>query len=309
MAFLRREEEAGRPKQLKKRLRESRANELGAFMSGIQLFATYHNPDVFIPSARSLIPVQAGAAFANTHFKGMKTDDAGDNISIKNPSYCELTTQYWAWKNVDASHYGFMHYRRLFNFSKTIYPIHHEPFIFGEVVFDKMSRSSLKEIGFFDDNIQEVVKSCDFIAPVATQSPNGLSVYEQYRSSEGHHIEDLDLAMDIIEKKYPRIWPSACSYLNQAIMYVCNMFVMRKELFFDYSAFLFDVLNEHESERRVSDDSTIGRRVSGYLGERICGMYIKYLYEMGYDGRELQRVFFRDVRPSRMKRALSAIKG
>ena len=45
----------------------------------------------------------------------MLHDDEGDNISNKNKTYCELTAQYWAWKNMEADYYGFFHYRRYFH--------------------------------------------------------------------------------------------------------------------------------------------------------------------------------------------------
>ncbi len=44
-------------------------------------------------------------------------DDTGDNISVKNPNYCELTGIYWIWKNVDndpTEIIGISHYRRYF---------------------------------------------------------------------------------------------------------------------------------------------------------------------------------------------------
>lgn len=39
-------------------------------------------------------------------------DDTGDNISCKKRCYCELTAQYWTWKNIQADYYGFFHYCR-----------------------------------------------------------------------------------------------------------------------------------------------------------------------------------------------------
>ena len=31
-----------------------------------------------------------------------KKDNTGDNISAKNPNFCELTSLYWAWKSLVA---------------------------------------------------------------------------------------------------------------------------------------------------------------------------------------------------------------
>ena len=42
----------------------------------------------------------------------------GENIYPKNPDYCELTAQYWAWKNIDCDYYGFFHYRRYLTFHR-----------------------------------------------------------------------------------------------------------------------------------------------------------------------------------------------
>jgi len=49
---------------------------------------------------------------------GYVGDNTGDNISLKNPSYCELTGLYWAWKNLDVDYLGLAHYRRHFTLKK-----------------------------------------------------------------------------------------------------------------------------------------------------------------------------------------------
>lgn len=41
-------------------------------------------------------------------------NNTGENISIKNPNYCELTGLYWAWKNLECEYIGLCHYRRYF---------------------------------------------------------------------------------------------------------------------------------------------------------------------------------------------------
>ena len=77
----------------------------------IKLFVCCHRP-CEVPGHPLLVPLQVGAALADGHFAGFVHDDTGDNISHKNRSYCELTGQYWAWKNAEADYYGFFHYRR-----------------------------------------------------------------------------------------------------------------------------------------------------------------------------------------------------
>src|SRR5699024_4773412 len=44
--------------------------------------------------------------------------NTGDNISLDNPRFCELTAVYWAWKNLDAGYIGLVHYRRYFRGKK-----------------------------------------------------------------------------------------------------------------------------------------------------------------------------------------------
>lgn len=41
---------------------------------------------------------------------GYQGDNTGDNISLKNANYCELTGLYWAWKNLNADYIGLVHY-------------------------------------------------------------------------------------------------------------------------------------------------------------------------------------------------------
>ena len=69
--------------------------------SNIRIFVSAHKQATF-PKGESILPMQVGAAHATTRFPNTLHDDEGENISAENPRYCELTAQYWAWKNEDS---------------------------------------------------------------------------------------------------------------------------------------------------------------------------------------------------------------
>ena len=81
----------------------------------IKILVSCHK-DIVTPSSDVFLPVHVGAANTKTSLIGMQPDNEGDNISQRNFTYCELSAQYWAWKNLDADYYGLCHYRRVLCF-------------------------------------------------------------------------------------------------------------------------------------------------------------------------------------------------
>ncbi len=72
-----------------------------------------------MPEDEMYLPVHVGAegkvdAEGNPLDLGYTKDNTGENISNLNPSFCELTGLYWAWKNLDSDYIGLAHYRRHF---------------------------------------------------------------------------------------------------------------------------------------------------------------------------------------------------
>ena len=57
---------------------------------------------------------------------------------------------------------------------------------------------------------------------------------QQYELTPYLYNEDLDVLLAILEEKYPEYYETALEYFNLDKGYFCNMFIMRKEIFFSY---------------------------------------------------------------------------
>ena len=66
-----------------------------------------------MPESNMYMPVHVGSE--GKQDLGYTKDNTGENISTKNPYFCELTGLYWAWKNLNNEYIGLAHYRRHFS--------------------------------------------------------------------------------------------------------------------------------------------------------------------------------------------------
>ncbi|MFG6333704.1 MAG: DUF4422 domain-containing protein [Lachnospiraceae bacterium] len=246
--------------------------------------------------------VLAGADFQKGGTDLVK-DNTGDHISVKNKSYCELTTQYWAWKNTDYDYYGFCHYRRYFSFSDQKL----EESQWGTIEYPYINTRAILELQIDEDTIQKKVTQYDFLIAkgIRTRQLGADNVREHYKNAAELHVEDFDIMMDVIRQKYPDFYPAADKYAKGDVSYPCNMFIMKKELFEKYSEFLFGVLAECEKRIDTSLYCVQSFRTIGHLAERLLGIYYVYLQEQGdYRLGTLQIALFKNtdtvepVRPS-----------
>lgn len=250
-------------------------------MSEIKIFVS-HTPDS--RNIRIRHPLFYHVAAGSDLWKapipeGMLADNTGTHISGKNRTYCELTTQYWAWKNAEADYYGFCHYRRYFSFAPHLL----READCGCLVYPYMNQELRKELYMGEKKIRRKAESYDFLIAkgIPVQALHARSVYDHYKKAKELHIQDLELFLKILCRKYPQLASAARSYIGGKVFYPCNMFLMKKEIFQEYSDMLFQILDVFERKADMSLYSREGRRTPGHLGERFAGIYYEYLQQQG----------------------------
>lgn len=148
-------------------------------------------------------------------------DNNLDNIANKNANYCELTAQYWISHNTNSKYVGLVHYRRFFYKNSF-------KFCFNKVLDTNCFKTKLKKY--------------DVILPKKTNI--GQSVYNDYKIH--HYIKDLDNCGKVIKEKYPEYYESFENLKKIKKLSTCNMIVTSKEIYDDYTKWLFDILFEVE---------------------------------------------------------------
>lgn len=216
----------------------------------------------------------AGAVFQKEK-SSLRGDDTGDNISYKNKSYCELTTQYWAWKNTDYDYYGFCHYRRFFSFADAKI----EESEWGTIEYPFLTENCMKQLGWDESIVRNKIEKYDFLIAkgIPTEALGAESVREHYRNAPELYEHDFESMMNIVKEKYPEIYPYAEQYAEGNVSYPCNMFIMKKDLFRKFSEFEFDVLEEFEKNACMDNYCIQSYRVTGHLAERLLGIYYMYV--------------------------------
>lgn len=265
----------------------------------IRIYVVCHKP-AYVPENPYLYPIQVGTALSGKKLPGMLHDDEGDNISERNKTYCELTAQYWAWKNEEADYYGFFHYRRYLAFDPSL----NKDDGWGNIAYDRISEEAIEEMKLQPEIMRDLITKYDVISVRGRRYPRiktegkTMDVYHEYGMVPFQHRKDLDITLQILKEKYPAFAQTADSYMQSETAHECNMFIMKKEIYKNYCAWLFDIL--FEAEKRIDSTwySVEEYRVMGYLAERLCGIYYEWLKtQPGIRSGELPKTLFKETAP------------
>lgn len=215
----------------------------------IKIIVAAHRP-YEMPKEDIYLPIHVGKKGKKSF--GIKGDDTGDNISEKNPYFCELTAIYWAYKNLDADFIGLAHYRRQFSL--------------------KPKTSDFSSV-LSSEQAKELVSKNDVILP-RKQRYFIESLYSHYAHT--HDEEHLKVLRGVICDICPEYLPHFIALKKRTSAHMFNMFIMKKEIFVSYCEWLFKLLFEAEKRLDLESMPPFEKRVIGRYAELLLDMWIEH---------------------------------
>lgn len=215
---------------------------------------------VNLPKMNGYQPIQVG--MNKEDFPGYIRDNTKENIADKNANYCELTAQYWIWKNTNGDVKGLVHYRRFLE-NKSL---------------NLTQNSKFKHI-VADEEIENYLNECDLLLP-KRRNYFIETLYSHYIHS--HKKEGLDVTREVIANSFPEYLNSYDVVLNRKTAHMFNMIIAKKNVFDEYSAWLFDVLGQVESKLDISNWNQSESRVYGYISELLLDVWLDQHKDLKY---------------------------
>lgn len=205
-------------------------------------------------------PIKVGSGLSDDEAVslGFLRDNAGQNISSKNPFYCELTAQYWAWKNLkNTDIIGLSHYRRYF-------------------ADYKFFSNNMKDFIVKENKVRSILQRHKIIIPYRTKKSHGAMLYkDRPRDEQEQYWLTLQ---DIIYADYPEMKGAFDSVLTGRTTIYLNMMITTKKIFDEYSEWIFDVLDKFDQRTENGGGKRIPR-VDGYLSETLLDVWVSYRFK------------------------------
>jgi hypothetical protein len=262
-------------------------------MERVKILVAHHKTESIIGNVVYL-PIHVGKSLSSKDLD-MQCDNEGENISDKNPLYCEMTGWYWAWKHLKAEYIGLCHYRRYFTFRSIGFKerliaklsiayvnifgglLHKTGGYFPNIVVNNENELRL-EAKDFAKCIDDILKDKDYDAVVP--SPHRFTNGDTYSYFVVFGREFLSLLSEIIERQHPDFYPFYKASLKESSFYAGNMAIFKYKHFDEYCTLVFSILKEFEVlmvERGLCIDPYKERlcsRIIGYLAEVLTNAFI-----------------------------------
>lgn len=222
------------------------------------IVATHKKSDM--PIDRIYLPLHVGAACnLNSDGKcidyGYAKDNTGDNISLKNPYFCELTGLYWAWKNIDSDYIGLVHYRRLFS---------------NRHITDK---DNIINHAITYEELEPMLGTYDVFVPQKRRYYIE-TLYSHYAHT--HDVSHLAICREIIANKYQDYLKIYDKVLSRRWGYMFNMMILKKGLLNSYCSWLFAILFDLFDKVDHENMSQFDKRFCGRVSEILFNVWLEY---------------------------------
>jgi len=251
----------------------------------IKILVAYHKKSPLFKND-IVIPIHAGRAVAKVKskdgvisdqdfewlMKNMIGDDTGENISELNRDLNEWTVLYWAWKNYDKlgnpDYIGLCHYRRFFELP---------------VLKHKRFGDYLNKHGYSQENFDTIFKKYEFIYGHATPPAPQVG------------FDGWQKAVELSQKYHPLLYKEYLNFRKEMKFYCNNMFIMKKEDFFNMCKecfpVAFDFIKKDKKkvmnlvypnpspslQKAIDENGGWYPRSTSYMMEYISSFYFTYL--------------------------------
>lgn len=118
----------------------------------------------------------------------------------------------------------------------------------GVVNYPEITSEYEETFGLNEAAVASCIDGYDILLPKKwdVRAAGSKNNYDHYKTSNYLHIKDYQTAIDVLLKQHPE-YRQAIEEFNVATSgYYTNMYVMNRELFLEYSAWLFGIMSELE---------------------------------------------------------------
>jgi hypothetical protein len=208
-----------------------------------------------MPTDKCYLPLHVGRE-SKTDI-GFTGDNTGKNISLKNPYYSELTGLYWAWKNLNCTYLGLVHYRRHFSMKSWLFRKRHTPL---ECVLTDAELDNLLKL----NSVLLPARRHYYIETIAS--------HYQHTMTDGE--KHLAAVRSIILEIFPDYVAAFDRVMSKRSAHMFNMFIMPKALADKYCAWLYKILFELEDHIDTSKYSDFDKRYLGRVSEMLLDVWL-----------------------------------
>lgn len=188
------------------------------------------------------------------------------HIRLQKDMYYELIVLYWAMQSDQSDYIGFFTPSHYISFSEKTFEVDNK----GDVKRDFLDDILIENHNFEETYVWNMLKKYDVVFPNPILVK---SVKSYYLKSSVKYERDLEILLDIISEHYPEYLDTYKEYLEGTEFYPHQIFIMKYEIYQEYTAFLFNILSRMESYIDYTNYGYDMKKVLYYCAEILLGVF------------------------------------